>query len=50
LSRLYECDGGSISFDGEPLLRSPRHRMAALGIGRTFQNVALFSKMSVSTT
>ena len=47
LSRLYECDGGSISFDGQPLLSNPRHRMAALGIGRTFQNVALFAKMSV---
>jgi len=47
LSRLYECDGGSISFDGRPLLSHPRHRMAELGIGRTFQNVALFAKMSV---
>jgi len=47
LSRLYECDGGSISFDGQALLSHPRHRMAALGIGRTFQNVALFAKMSV---
>ena len=47
LSRLYECDGGSIRFDGQPLLAMPRHRIAALGIGRTFQNVALFSKMSV---
>ena len=47
LSRLYECDGGSISFDGQQLLAMPRHRIAALGVGRTFQNVALFSKMSV---
>jgi branched-chain amino acid transport system ATP-binding protein len=47
LSRLYECDGGSISFDGQQLLTMPRHRIAALGVGRTFQNVALFSKMSV---
>ena len=47
LSRLYECDGGSISFDGQSLLSNPRHRIAALGIGRTFQNVALFAKMSV---
>ena len=46
LSRLYECDG-SIRFDGHPILELPRHRIAALGIGRTFQNVALFSKMSV---
>jgi len=47
LSRLYECDGGSIAFEGQPLLASPRHRIAGLGIGRTFQNVALFAKMSV---
>jgi branched-chain amino acid transport system ATP-binding protein len=47
LSRLYECDRGSITFDGRPLLAQPRHRIAALGIGRTFQNVALFGKMSV---
>jgi branched-chain amino acid transport system ATP-binding protein len=46
LSRLYECDG-SIRFDGHPILQLPRHRIAALGIGRTFQNVALFSRMSV---
>jgi branched-chain amino acid transport system ATP-binding protein len=46
LSRLYECDG-SIRFDGHPILELPRHRIAALGIGRTFQNVALFSRMSV---
>jgi len=47
LSRLYECNSGSITFDGHALLAEPRHRIAALGIGRTFQNVALFSKMSV---
>jgi branched-chain amino acid transport system ATP-binding protein len=47
LSRLYECDRGSITFDGRSLLAQPRHRIAALGIGRTFQNVALFGKMSV---
>ena len=47
LSRLYECDGGSIRFDGHSILQMPRHRIAALGIGRTFQNVALFSKMTV---
>jgi branched-chain amino acid transport system ATP-binding protein len=47
LSRLYECDRGDIRFDGRPLLAAPRHRIAALGIGRTFQNVALFGSMSV---
>jgi branched-chain amino acid transport system ATP-binding protein len=47
VSRLYECDRGSIGFDGEDLLAVPRHRVAALGIGRTFQNLALFRTMSV---
>jgi len=47
LSRLYECDAGNITFDGKALLGMPRHRIAQLGIGRTFQNVALFANMSV---
>ncbi len=47
LSRLYECGSGDILFDGESLLRVPRHRVAAIGIGRTFQNLALFRTMTV---
>jgi branched-chain amino acid transport system ATP-binding protein len=47
LSRLYECDNGDIQFDGGSLLQVPRHRIAALGIGRTFQNLALFRTMTV---
>lgn len=47
LSRLYECDAGSIEFDGASILSSSRHRMARLGIGRTFQNLALFRTMTV---
>ena len=47
LSRLYQPDSGRITFDGHALLEQPRHRMAALGIGRTFQNLALFRSMSV---
>jgi branched-chain amino acid transport system ATP-binding protein len=47
LSRLYECDRGEIVFDSHSLLRVPRHGIAALGIGRTFQNLALFRTMSV---
>jgi branched-chain amino acid transport system ATP-binding protein len=47
LSRLYQCDRGEILFDGASLLAAPRHRIAALGIGRTFQNVALFGSMTV---
>src|SRR5215472_15703749 len=46
ISRLYECDRGDITFAGQSLLAMPRHRMAGLGIGRTFQNLALFRTMS----
>ncbi|MES2537604.1 MAG: ABC transporter ATP-binding protein [Pseudomonadota bacterium] len=47
LSRIYECGDGAIEFDGHALSRLPRHRMAGVGIGRTFQNLALFHSMSV---
>jgi branched-chain amino acid transport system ATP-binding protein len=47
LSRLYQPEAGAIFFDGHDLLRQKRHRIAALGIGRTFQNLALFRSMSV---
>jgi branched-chain amino acid transport system ATP-binding protein len=47
LSRLYEYSEGSITFDGHPLEKLPRHKVARLGIGRTFQNLALFKSMSV---
>ncbi|HEX6157721.1 MAG TPA: ATP-binding cassette domain-containing protein, partial [Burkholderiales bacterium] len=47
VSRLYECDSGEIAFAGASLLAHPRHRVAGLGIGRTFQNLALFRSMSV---
>lgn len=47
LSRLYDWSGGDIRFNGRRLDQVPRHRIAALGIGRTFQNLALFRTMSV---
>jgi branched-chain amino acid transport system ATP-binding protein len=47
ISRLYDPSAGSIVFDGTPLLRCARHELASLGVARTFQNVALFSTMSV---
>jgi branched-chain amino acid transport system ATP-binding protein len=47
LSRLYQPGSGTIQFAGERLLELPRHRVARLGIGRTFQNLALFQTMSV---
>jgi branched-chain amino acid transport system ATP-binding protein len=47
LSRLYPFTGGDITFAGISLGAVPRHRIAGLGIGRTFQNLALFRSLSV---
>jgi branched-chain amino acid transport system ATP-binding protein len=47
LSGLYACGRGQIFFGEHLLARVPRHRIAALGIGRTFQNLALFRTMTV---
>jgi branched-chain amino acid transport system ATP-binding protein len=47
LSRLYQPQSGRILFDGHDLLSQRPHRMAGLGIGRTFQNLALFRTLSV---
>ena len=47
LSRLYTPSDGGIEFGGETILDKPSHRIAGLGIGRTFQNVASFSRLSV---
>ncbi|MFZ2650348.1 MAG: ABC transporter ATP-binding protein [Burkholderiaceae bacterium] len=47
LSRLYPCGNGDILFEGASLLRMARHRVASAGIGRTFQNLALFRTMTV---
>ncbi|MGH7333880.1 MAG: ABC transporter ATP-binding protein [Candidatus Rokuibacteriota bacterium] len=47
LSRLYRPSAGSILFEGRDLLQAPPHRIAGLGIGRTFQNLALFGSMTV---
>ena len=47
ITRLYRPDEGDVRFDGESLLHTPPHRIVTLGIGRTFQNVELFSSMTV---
>jgi len=47
LSRLYQPSKGDILMDGKSILTRPPHKIAEIGIGRTFQNVALFSNLSV---
>jgi len=47
ISRLYEPSEGSVTFDGTDVLSLQRHRIAELGIARTFQNLALVQGLSV---
>jgi len=47
LSRLYEYQSGDIVFEGRSITRTPTHRIAGLGMGRTFQNLAMFRSMAV---
>jgi branched-chain amino acid transport system ATP-binding protein len=47
LSRIYTPDRGDIRFRDRSLLALPPHRIADLGLGRTFQNLALFPTMTV---
>ncbi len=47
LSRLYVPTSGDIQFDGKTILDQPRHAIASIGMGRTFQNVALFDRLTV---
>jgi branched-chain amino acid transport system ATP-binding protein len=47
ISGIYKYNDGDIQFEGKSIHATPRHRMAGLGIGRTFQNVALFKTLSV---
>jgi branched-chain amino acid transport system ATP-binding protein len=47
ITRLYRLDDGDVLMDGHSLLRTPPSRVIRHGIARTFQNVELFSTMSV---
>jgi branched-chain amino acid transport system ATP-binding protein len=47
LSRLYRAEAEEISFEGRSILQLPKHKVAPLGIARTFQNLALFSSLTV---
>jgi len=47
VSRLYEPTTGSVRFDGADLLALPPHRIATVGVARTFQNLALVPGLSV---
>ncbi len=46
INGFYRPDRGKLFFDGRDLLKVPRHRIARLGIARTFQNIALYTGLS----
>jgi branched-chain amino acid transport system ATP-binding protein len=47
ISRIHAPTRGSIVYEGQDLTRQPPHRIASLGIARTFQNIELFEHASV---
>ncbi|HSI59858.1 MAG TPA: ABC transporter ATP-binding protein [Ideonella sp.] len=47
ITGLCARERGHIAFDGVPLKAMPSDAIARLGVGRTFQNLALFESMSV---
>ena len=47
VSRIYDVTHGKSYFDEEDITRVPTHRIAELGIARTFQNTELFEQETV---
>jgi branched-chain amino acid transport system ATP-binding protein len=47
ISGMHRLDGGDIRWQGASIARMPPHRVARLGIGRTFQIVRPFGSMTV---
>jgi branched-chain amino acid transport system ATP-binding protein len=47
VSRIYQPQTGRVEFDGQDLLGVQAHRIAGLGVTRTFQNLALFPRLTV---
>lgn len=47
ISRFYDADAGSMAFAGNDMTKVPTHRVAELGIARTFQNTELFDRETV---
>ncbi len=47
ISGIYRPTEGRIRFEDHILTEAPRHRMMGFGIGRTFQNLALFRSLTV---
>jgi branched-chain amino acid transport system ATP-binding protein len=47
ITGIYRPTSGEIRYEGTTVSKLPQHKVARLGIARTFQNLALFSGMTV---
>jgi len=47
INGIYRPDQGHVYFNGVDLIRLRPHEIAKMGVARTFQNIELFSQMSV---
>ena len=47
ISGFYRAQKGDVFFEGRRITRSPSHKIAELGLCRTFQNIALYTGLSV---
>jgi branched-chain amino acid transport system ATP-binding protein len=47
ITGVYQPSAGQVRFAGHPIAGQPQHRIARLGIARTFQSLRLFLNMSV---
>ena len=46
ISGFYRPQRGQVLYNGRDLTKTPTHKIAALGIARTFQNIALYTGLS----
>ena len=46
ISGFYRPTQGSINYEGTEITKTPTHKIAPLGIARTFQNIALYTGLS----
>jgi branched-chain amino acid transport system ATP-binding protein len=46
ITGIIRPDAGAVAFEGRVVTGWPPHRLATLGIGRTFQNIRLFSHLN----
>jgi len=47
ITGIYKADEGQVLFEGKDIVGMPQHEIAKLGISRNFQNIRLFTGLSV---